>query len=238
MATKEELLKQSLLAQANEAFQSRQQDELQQRMIKRSGPQKAHREKSEKLWQQFEDATKNLIHSSLKGYDTWLTAMGDILAYSITLGETLSHDIQGIYNQIGTTVLDFAVDTIKQLEKKPVTLPDLQQCVTFDDNGCLDASSINTVLRSDHREFTAQQKKLLQEGLEAGVGAWLAQRGYIPVPNPNKAPALIGAYQNPTTQARLTKAEFEAMRDEVGAHGLNAFLTGKFGMNVSTAPRM
>jgi hypothetical protein len=93
-------------------------------------------------------------------------------------------------------------------------------------------------LRSDHRAFTAQQKKLLQESLQAGVGAWLEQRGYTPVPNPSNDPTLIGAYQDQATQARLTKAVFETMRDEVGTRGLNAFLSRQFDMNVSTAPRM
>ena len=229
MAINSEEIKQTFRKQMELVQQHRIEDQLQQRMIDRSSAKQKHRAHQDELWKSLAVKSDEMYKSSLKGYETWITIMGEILSFCLLVNETLSGETAAFYEQIGHNALDYALD---KLQYRTVKLPDLQHCVTFTDTDKLDVSSISQLLRSDHLEFTAEQKKILDKSMQIGIISWLDTLGYVQKQN---EPTAFVSKTNATLT--LTKARFEELRDDP-QDGLDVFLSGQFGMNVTKSPTM
>ena len=229
MGINTEDIKASLKEQMQLAYENRRLEQIQQRMIDRAPIKQKFRADQNELWKNLIAKSDEMFMSSLKGYETWITVMGEILSFCHLLRETISGEVGEFYLQILNVAVEHVIDGVQRLSIK---LPDLQHSVSFTDDNKLDVASISQILRSDKLEFTAEQKAILDKSMNKGILSWLDQLGYK---QKEDEPGVI--VKKDDENARLIQSEFKVLRDDP-RQGLDVFLSGEFGLKVTHSPRM
>lgn len=158
-------------------------------------------------WNRVFKNAQAMIERGHQGFDSWVSAMMQIngLSYELALALSTSNPIVLTMRDRSDEFLrsEFYQGLVYQgysffSQTPEVHIPRYTIGVEFNDDGAMDLS----VLRSDGKEATEEERHLLR----VGVTAWFKENGYNPIED------------KPFTYAdsdgnRLTKALFEELRD-------------------------
>ena len=244
-----ELKQQIEIAESNRVANAKQMAS-QEKALKRAAEGE---EEDAKIDIAVEALMKDAAEAKQAGYDTFISAMMHIVNSCRLLMEAkfLNSFVKGVLGTAHSVVKagvdkmvggDSGMDlspgammdgltTYLSAETRPATLPDMYHFVEFTDNDKLNIASLsNNMCRSDGEKFTPEEESVMKKCLKRGVEAWLENRGYelqagsqdVFVPTAAHLAAHGGVAGTP-----LTKAEFEALRDDPN-YGLEQYLSGKF----------
>lgn len=251
------VIKQLIQRQELERMRAEATDKLQAGYSIRAKERAAGREekehKKEKAWHALEEASKKLIEEGMKGYDTYISAMlgivhncnlfvdadvmGSLTASALTM-------VRASHEGLKDLSIAGVIDKIKTAKGAPmpsireVKLPDLQHNIKFNDKNVLDID-FDSLRRSDGKLFDdayfedknmppGAHQNILRSALKNGVHVWLEQLGYEA-----KKDGTFVSKKDKTTI--LTQTQFETLRRDP-TNGLDAFLSGRFEMNIEYAP--
>lgn len=233
--------------EAAESIESTLRTKKSLRAAKKERRQAKHREAVDEMLKGVDDLKRSA------GYDSFLSGMlaitsqcrlilnvnplGTLISFGAGLPgtalEMLIKKVSGADVEVSPGAMYDYITTHAASTKKEVELPDLLNYVEFADDDTLDIASIGKNLsRKDGKAFTPALAAEFEKTMELGVKVWLDDNGYIPDPRtPN---GFISKPNAATAQRRLTKAGFEALRDDPN-HSLASFLSDTYEWNIEQA---
>lgn len=228
--------------------------ELQAQGQESAGRKQVEEARVREEWKKVGEHGTDLINSGQQGYDNWISAMSQLCKGCKLINSAIASSFIGspksfvagvktgvealrsmkggfdnkkLQSEANAYDEEDKVKRAKKAAELDVRLPDLEQLVEFTDKDKLDINSIDrNFKRKDDKPFSAEEKREYNGMLWKGVNAWLTLNQC----HRNRDNTLTFAPGHPDAGKKLTKADFEALRDDPH-RGLNEFLCGRFDMH-------
>ena len=216
---------------------------LQAKTLKRAGASEAKETKRQKA---IEALVKHAEGVRQAGYDSWLSAMGEVLFMAGLMvpinplgmlvnwaAETAAKGIEfatGLNMRPGHIVDIISTEIESKFSEEKKKLPGLIHFVEFTDQNTLKIDSLGKNLRrADGQALSPALEAEFAKTLKQGVDIWLGNHGYVPDPNHANAGQYFDVHSNV-----LTKDDFDNLRNDPNT-GLSAFLSNAYDMDLIQA---
>lgn len=196
----------SLTQQFKNEIQQQQQAEA----LDRAAYYEDLRIKAAPVWDEVVKKGKSFYTEGFKGYETWESAMSDIVAFNLLFATALRHQNPVIFG----TIFDIPGNIARAV--LPVSVPTIEYDIGLIDLKGKNRLEIKHLSRNDGKQLTPEQ--ILE--FQAGVVDWLDKRGY----EPDNTPASEGVFLPKNGKPVLTPDILKELLIEPGK-GLSAYLS-------------